>query len=296
MTVLEQGNITIHTENIFPIIKKSLYSDREIFLRELVSNALDAINKLKMVSLAGEYQGEAGEPKIEIAVDKDAKTLSVSDNGIGMTAEEIKKYINQVAFSSAEEFIKKYQTGTDQQIIGHFGLGFYSSFMVAKKVEIDTLSYQEGSEPVHWSCDGSPSFVLEASERTTIGTTITLHLQDEETEYLEASRIKQLVKTYCDFMPVPIELDGEQANRQKAIWRESPSNLKDEDYLDFYRLGTSQHRLSLFAQRHSLFPPAQARCGLYQKPDQAFLQSSLRHRPLRGNYSQVFATHARSDR
>ena len=235
MTVLEQGNITIHTENIFPIIKKSLYSDREIFLRELVSNALDAINKLKMVSLAGEHQGEATDPEITIAIDKDAKTLSVADNGIGMTAEEIKKYINQVAFSSAEEFIKKYQTGTDQQIIGHFGLGFYSSFMVAKKVEIDTLSYQEGAEPVHWSCDGSPSFALESSERTTIGTTITLHLQEEETEYLEAARIKQLIKTYCDFMPVPIQLDGEQANRQKAIWRESPSNLKDEDYLEFYR-------------------------------------------------------------
>ncbi|HEY9830046.1 MAG TPA: molecular chaperone HtpG [Stenomitos sp.] len=235
MTILEQGNITIHTENIFPIIKKSLYTDHEIFLRELISNSVDAIQKLKMVSYAGEVDGELEEPEIVITIDKDNKTLSVSDNGIGMTADEVKKYINQVAFSSAEEFIQKYQKDADQQIIGHFGLGFYSSFMVAKKVEIDTLSYRAGSQAVHWSCDGSPAFELTDSTRTQRGTTVTLTLQDEEQEYLEAMRIKQLVKAYCDFMPVSIKLDGEQINKQRALWKESPQNLTEEDYLEFYR-------------------------------------------------------------
>ncbi|MBH8555070.1 molecular chaperone HtpG [Nostocaceae cyanobacterium CENA357] len=233
--MLEQGTISIHTENIFPIIKKSLYSDHQIFLRELVSNAVDAIQKLNMVSRAGEYAGDIGEPEIQIAIDKDKKTLSITDNGIGMTAEEVKKYINQVAFSSAEEFIHKYQGKSDQPIIGHFGLGFYSSFMVAQKVEIDTLSYQEGAQAVHWSCDGSPQFTLEDSTRTTRGTTITLTLQGEEEEFLETARIQNLVKTYCDFMPVPIKMDGEVLNRQKAPWRESSNNLTQEDYLEFYR-------------------------------------------------------------
>ncbi|MEB3181022.1 MAG: molecular chaperone HtpG, partial [Nostocaceae cyanobacterium] len=207
----------------------------DIFLRELVSNAVDAIQKLKMVSRAGEYSGDIGEPEIQITIDKDKKTLSVTDNGIGMTAEEVKKYITQVAFSSAEEFIEKYKGKSDQPIIGHFGLGFYSSFMVAQKVEIDSLSYKEGSQAVHWSCDGSPAFTLEDSPRTTIGTTITLSLMDEELEFLEAPRIRQLVKTYCDFMPVAIKMDGEVLNKQKAPWRESPSNLTKEDYLEFYR-------------------------------------------------------------
>jgi molecular chaperone HtpG len=235
MTVLEQGNITIHTENIFPIIKKSLYTDHEIFLRELISNAVDAIGKLKMVSFAGEFSGELGDPAINIAIDKEKKTLSISDNGIGMTAEEVKKYINQVAFSSAEEFIQKYQKNSDQQIIGHFGLGFYSSFMVASLVEIDTLSYRDGATAVHWSCDGSPSFEISDSSRTDRGTTITLTLQDEEVEYLESARIQQLIKTYCDFMPVPISLDGEVINKQTAPWKQSPQNLTKEDYLEFYR-------------------------------------------------------------
>lgn len=235
MTVLEQGTITIHTENIFPIIKKSLYTDHEVFLRELVSNAVDAIAKLKMVSRSGEYSGDIGEPEITITVDKDNKTLSVTDNGIGMTADEVKKYINQVAFSSAEEFVEKYKANSDQSIIGHFGLGFYSSFMVARQVEIDTLSYQDGAQAVHWTCDGSPVFQLEDSGRIQRGTTITLTLMDEETEYLETSRIRQLIKTYCDFMPVPIKLEGETINRQKAPWRESPNNLTSEDYLELYR-------------------------------------------------------------
>ncbi|NJO76929.1 MAG: molecular chaperone HtpG, partial [Leptolyngbyaceae cyanobacterium RM1_406_9] len=233
-TILEQGNISIHTENIFPIIKKWLYSDHEIFLRELISNAVDAIQKLSMVARSGGYSGNL-EPEIQIAIDKEKKTLSISDTGIGMTADEVKKYINQVAFSSAEEFVEKYKSSADQQIIGHFGLGFYSSFMVASKVEIDTLSYQEGAQAVHWSCDGSTQFELSDSSRTDRGTTVTLTLQDEELEYLEASRIRQLVKTYCDFMPVPIKLDGEQINQQKAPWKESPNSLTKEDYLEFYR-------------------------------------------------------------
>ena len=232
--MLEQGTIAIHSENIFPIIKKSLYSDHEVFFRELVSNAVDAIQKLKMVSHAGEVSGELEVPEIQIAIDKDKKTLSITDNGIGMTADEVKKYINQVAFSSAEEFVQKYQS-SGEQLIGHFGLGFYSSFMVAQKVEIDTLSYKEGAQAVHWSCDGSPTFQLEESSRTTRGTTVILTLLEEEQEYLEAARIKQLVKTYCDFMPVAIKLDGEAINRQKAPWRQSPRDLTKEDYLEFYR-------------------------------------------------------------
>jgi len=234
MTVLEKGNITIHTENIFPIIKKSLYTDHEIFLRELISNSVDAISKLKMASLAGEARGEVPEPEINLAIDKENRTLSITDNGIGMTGEEIKKYINQVAFSSAEEFINKYQKSA-KDLIGHFGLGFYSAFMVAKKVEIDTLSYQEGATPVHWCCDGSPEFELTDSSRSQIGTTITLTLMDEEGEYLEPARIRQLVKTYSDFMPVPIKIDGEVINQQRALWKESPQNLTKEDYLEFYR-------------------------------------------------------------
>jgi molecular chaperone HtpG len=235
MTVIEKGNISIHTENIFPIIKKSLYTDHEIFLRELISNSVDAIGKLKMVSFAGDFSGELGEPAINISIDKEKKTLSISDNGIGMTADEVKKYINQVAFSSAEEFIEKYQKDSDQQIIGHFGLGFYSSFMVASQVEIDTLSYRDGAEAVHWSCDGSPSFEISESSRTERGTTITLTLQDEEVEYLEDVRIKQLIKTYCDFMSVPISLGGEVSNKQIAPWKQSPQSLTKEDYLEFYR-------------------------------------------------------------
>lgn len=235
MAIAEQGTISIHTENIFPIIKKWLYSDHEIFLRELISNGVDAIQKLKMVSFSGEFSGDVGEPEIILSIDKEKKQLSITDNGIGMTADEVKKYINQVAFSSAEEFVQKYQSSNDQNIIGHFGLGFYSSFMVAKQVDIETLSYQDGAEAVHWSCDGGTAFTLSESAKTERGTTITLTLQDEELEYLEPERIKRLVKTYCDFLPVAIKLDGEQINKQKAPWKESPSNLTKEEYLEFYQ-------------------------------------------------------------
>lgn len=234
-TVLEKGNISIHTENIFPIIKKALYSEHEIFLRELISNAVDAISKLSMVSRSGDYAGDVSNPEIEIKLDKEAKTLSVADTGIGMTAEEVKKYINQVAFSSAEEFITKYKDSTDETIIGHFGLGFYSSFMVASRVEIDTRSYQEGAEAVHWSCDGTTEFELSPSERETVGTTITLTLMEGEEEFLEPARVRQLVKNYCDFMPVPIKLEGEVINKHEAPWKQSAASLSDEDYLEFYR-------------------------------------------------------------
>ena len=196
-TTLEKGKISIHTENIFPIIKKSLYTDHEIFLRELVSNGVDAIAKLKMVARTGEYSGDVTNPEIEIKIDKENQTLSITDNGIGMTVDEIKKYINQVASPVLKSSLKNIKVVMMTQYWSLW-LGFYSSFMVAKKVEIDTLSYQEGAEAVHWSCDGSPEFELSDSPRTEIGTTITLTLQDEEQEYLETTRIKQLIKTYCD--------------------------------------------------------------------------------------------------
>lgn len=234
-TILEKGNISIHTENIFPIIKKSLYSEHDIFLREMVSNAVDAIQKLSLLERSGQYSGDISNPEITLQIDKDAKTLRITDTGLGMTADEVKKYINQVAFSSAEEFISKFKDAGETNIIGHFGLGFYSSFMVANQVEIDTLSYQEGAESVHWSCNGSTEFELSPSERNIVGTTITLHLMEEEEEYLEAARVKQLVKTYCDFMPVPIKLEDEVINKHEAPWKKAPSNLTDEDYLEFYR-------------------------------------------------------------
>ncbi len=233
--MLEQGTISIHTENIFPIIKKWLYSDHEIFLRELVSNAVDAIQKLRMVARSGEYSGDVDHPEVTITIDKENKKLAIADNGIGMTAEEVKKYITQVAFSSAEEFVQKYKGEGENAIIGHFGLGFYSAFMVADRVEIDTLSYREGAVPVHWTCDGSTEFTLSDGQRTTVGTTVTLTLQDSELEYLEPGRIRELIRKYCDFLPVPIKLEGEQINKQVAPWKSAPNSLSKEDYLEFYR-------------------------------------------------------------
>lgn len=234
MTVLEEkGQIQIHTENIFPIIKKAVYSGHEVFLRELVSNGTDAISKRRMAAMAGDCS-EGPEGCIQIRIDREANTLTISDNGIGMTADEVKRYINQVAFSSAEEFLEKYKRESDA-IIGHFGLGFYSSFMVAKQVELLSLSAKDGSEAVRWSCDGSPNFSLEAGERAEPGTDIILHLQDEELEYIEPARIRNLITTYCDFMPVAVQLDGETVNKREAPWRQSPRDLKDEDYLNLYR-------------------------------------------------------------
>ena len=229
----EQGQIQIHTENIFPIIKKAVYSGHEVFLRELVSNGVDAISKRRMASMAGDCS-EGPEPKISIRIDREAKTLTISDNGIGMTADEVKRYINQVAFSSAEDFLEKYKQESDA-IIGHFGLGFYSSFMVAKQVELVTRSARGEAEAVRWSCDGSPNFSLEAAERSEPGTDVILHLMEEEEEYIEPARIRTLITTYCDFMPVEVQLEGETVNKREAPWRKSPRELTDEDYIELYR-------------------------------------------------------------
>jgi molecular chaperone HtpG len=229
----EQGQIQIHTENIFPIIKKAVYSGHEVFLRELVSNGVDAISKRRMAAMAGDCS-EGSEGQIRIRIDREAMTLTISDNGIGMTADEVKRYINQVAFSSAEDFLEKYKQENDA-IIGHFGLGFYSSFMVAKQVELVTLSAREGSEAVRWSCDGSPNFSLEAGERSEAGTDVILHLMEEELEYIEPARIRTLITTYCDFMPVEVQLEGETVNKREAPWRKSPRDLTDNDYIELYR-------------------------------------------------------------
>ncbi|MEY4430571.1 MAG: molecular chaperone HtpG [Cyanobacteriota bacterium] len=229
----EQGQIQIHTENIFPIIKKAVYSGHEVFLRELVSNGVDAISKRRMAAMAGDCS-EGSEGQIRIRIDREAKTLTISDNGIGMTADEVKRYINQVAFSSAEDFLEKYKQENDA-IIGHFGLGFYSSFMVAKQVELVTLSAREGSEAVRWSCDGSPNFSLEGAERSEPGTDVVLHLMEEELEYIEPARIRTLITTYCDFMPVEVQLEGETVNKREAPWRKSPRDLTDDDYIELYR-------------------------------------------------------------
>jgi len=233
MTVLEQGQIQIHTENIFPIIKKAVYSGHEVFLRELVSNGVDAISKRRMASMGGDCS-EGPEPTISIRIDREANTLTISDNGIGMNADEVKRYINQVAFSSAEDFLEKYKQESDA-IIGHFGLGFYSSFMVAKQVELVTLSARPDSQAVRWSCDGSPNFSLEAAERSEPGTDVILHLMEEELEYIEPSRIRNLITTYCDFMPVQVQLEGETINKREAPWRKSPRDLTDDDYIQLYR-------------------------------------------------------------
>ena len=233
MTVLEQGQIQIHTENIFPIIKKAVYSGHEVFLRELVSNGVDAISKRRMASMGGDCS-EGPEASISIRINREANTLTISDNGIGMTADEVKRYINQVAFSSAEDFLEKYKQESDA-IIGHFGLGFYSSFMVAKQVELVTLSARPDSQAVRWSCDGSPNFSLEAADRSEPGTDVILHLMEEELEYIEPSRIRTLITTYCDFMPVEVQLEGETVNKREAPWRKSPRDLTDDDYIQLYR-------------------------------------------------------------
>ncbi len=232
----EKGNISIHTENIFPIIKKFLYSDHEIFLRELVSNAVDATQKIKRLSSLGEYNGDLGELKIKVDFDAKKKTITISDKGIGMTAEEIKKYINQIAFSGATEFVEKYKDkGDDQSIIGHFGLGFYSAFMVAKKVEIQSLSYQEGAEPAKWTCDGSTEYEIGAAKKKDRGTDIVLHIAEDSEEFLEEFRLKSILEKYGKFLPVEIEFKDQVINNPSPIWTKNPTDLKDEDYEKFYQ-------------------------------------------------------------
>lgn len=249
MAKTTKGQIGVTTENIFPVIKQFLYSDHEIFLRELVANAVDAEQKLKALASAGTFKGETGDLKVEIELDEKKKTLSIKDNGIGMTAEEVDRYINQIAFSSAGEFLEKYKDQTN--IIGHFGLGFYSAFMVADKVTIDTLSWQEGAAPVKWSCDGSPEFSMGTGKKEEHGTVVTLHLDtDSAEEFGTKGKIRSLLDKYCKFMPVPVVFgkktewkDGksvetgedEVINAIEPIWTKAPSELKDEDYLKFYR-------------------------------------------------------------
>ena len=255
----EKGTISIHTENIFPIIKKFLYSDNEIFLRELVSNAVDAVQKLKRLASIGQYNGEVGELQVGVAYDEEKKTITISDNGLGMTAEEIKKYINQIAFSGATEFMEKFKDAKDaNEIIGKFGLGFYSAFMVADQVEINTLSYQEGAEPARWICDGSTEFEITEGDRTTRGTDVILHINKESEEFLDENKLQQILDKYAKFLPVPVkfgtkterEPDGEDEegktkykevtvdniiNNTTPIWTKQPADLKDEDYLNFYK-------------------------------------------------------------
>lgn len=243
-----KGTIGVTTENIFPVIKKFLYSDHEIFLRELVSNAVDATQKIRTLSSFGEFKGELGELKVKVTVDKEAGTLTVSDHGIGMTAEDIDKYINQIAFSGAEDFLAKYKDNTNA-IIGHFGLGFYSAFMVANKVEIVSLSYKDGAEAVRWECDGSPEFTMEAADKKERGTDIILHIDPENAEFLEQARIDTLLKKYCRFLPVPVISGKEQewkdgkmvdtdrdkvVNSTEPLWMKKPVDLTDKDYIDFY--------------------------------------------------------------
>lgn len=245
---MKQGNIGVTTENIFPVIKKFLYSDHEIFIREIVSNAVDATQKLKTLAGKGDFQGEMGELKVKVSIDKDAKTITVSDRGIGMTAEEIDKYINQIAFSGANDFLEKYKDDANA-IIGHFGLGFYSSFMVSKQVDIITKSYKD-APAVKWSCDGSPSYTLEETTKEDRGTDIVMHIDDDCQEFLEKSKLEELLRKYCHFLPVPIAFgkktewkDGKQVeteedliiNDTEPLWTKKPAELKDEDYKEFYR-------------------------------------------------------------
>lgn len=230
----KQGSIGVTTENIFPVIKKFLYSDHEIFLRELVSNAVDATQKLRTLASFGDFKGEVGDAKVTVKIDTEAGTLTVSDHGIGMTADDVDKYINQIAFSGAEEFLSKYKD-TANSIIGHFGLGFYSAFMVAKKVVIDSLSYKEGAEAVRWECDGSPAYTMDKGSRTERGTDIILYIDDDDKQFLEQSRINLLLKKYCRFLPVPVETDGNVVNSTEPLWTRKPADLTDEDYRNFYR-------------------------------------------------------------
>ncbi len=227
---MRKNNLSIHSENILPIIKKWLYSDKDIFLRELVSNACDALNKVRIVL------GDEGEFKISVQIDKTARTISISDTGIGMTEEEVEKYIAQIAFSGAEDFVAKYKSQTDKDpIIGHFGLGFYSAYMVASKVEIDTLSYLPGSKPVFWSCDGSSSYTIGAGHQERRGTKIVLHIDAESLEYLEEPKLQELLNRHCNFMPFPIELNGNPIGNQEPLWLKSPADCSEKEYLEFYR-------------------------------------------------------------
>ena len=232
---MQKGNIRVQTENIFPIIKKFLYSDHDIFIRELVSNAVDATQKLKTLSSLGEARGDLGDLAIDIQLDKEAKTITISDKGIGMTGEEVDQYLNQVAFSGAEEFLKKYKGQNEANIIGHFGLGFYSAFMVSERVDVITKSFREGAQAVKWECDGSPEYTLEDVEKADRGTDIILHINEESKEFLDVERIRAILKKFCRFLPVPIRFEGEQVNNTHPAWTKKPNELTPQNYQDFYK-------------------------------------------------------------
>lgn len=232
---MQKGQIRVQTENIFPIIKKFLYSDHDIFLRELIANAVDATQKLKTYASSGVAKGELGELRIDVAVNKEEKTITISDRGIGMTQEEVDKYINQVAFSSAEEFLEKYKGQNEANIIGHFGLGFYSAFMVSERVTLKTLSFKENSEAVIWECDGSPEFTLGPTEKPERGTSITLHVNAESEEFLDAFKIKNILEKFCKFLPVPIYFEDKQINTTNPAWVRKPAELEAKDYEEFYK-------------------------------------------------------------
>jgi molecular chaperone HtpG len=243
---MQKGQIRVQTENIFPIIKKFLYSDHDIFLRELIANAIDATQKLKTYASSGEAKGELGELRIDVKLDVEAKTLTIADRGIGMTSEEVDKYINQVAFSSAEEFLEKYKGQNEANIIGHFGLGFYSGFMVSDQVEIFTLSYKEGSKAVRWECDGSPEYFLEETEKAERGTSIVLHINKDSEEFLDAVRIRTILEKFCRFLPVPIFFEDQQINNTSPAWVKKPAELTTEDYQHFYKELYPYNELPLF--------------------------------------------------
>ncbi|MEO9005384.1 MAG: molecular chaperone HtpG [Ginsengibacter sp.] len=232
---MQKGSIRVQTENIFPIIKKFLYSDHEIFIRELVSNAVDATQKLKTLASNGEVKEDIQNTDIHILIDKDKKTLTISDKGVGMTEDEVDKYINQVAFSGAEEFLEKYKGKNEANIIGHFGLGFYSSFMVSEKVEILSKSYKPDSKAVRWECDGSPEYTLEESEKENRGTDIVLYINEESKEFLEADRIRHILEKFCKFLPVPIFFEDKQINNPAPAWTKKPADLTAQEYQDFYK-------------------------------------------------------------
>lgn len=239
---MQKGTIQVHTENIFPIIKKFLYSDHDIFLRELISNAVDASQKLRTLSSLGEAKGELGDLKIEVKLDEEKKTITISDQGIGMTADEVEKYLNQVAFSGAEEFVKKYKGQNENNIIGKFGLGFYSAFMVSDKVEVFTKSFREEAPSVRWECDGSPEYVLEETQKAERGTDIVLHINEDSKEFLDADRIQAILNRFCRFLPIPIyfrhkdqEADAKPINNTQPAWTKKPSDLTTQDYQNFYK-------------------------------------------------------------
>ena len=232
---MQKGSIRVQTENIFPIIKKFLYSDHEIFLRELISNAVDASQKLKTLSSLGEAKGELGDLAIKVKLDKEAQTITISDQGIGMTAEEVDKYLNQVALSGAEEFVNKYKNQNENAIIGKFGLGFYSAFMVSGKVEVISKSYREGSQGVKWDCDGSPEYNLEEADKAERGTDIILHINEDSREFLDEGRIRSILEKFCRFLPIPVSFEDKQINNTHPAWTRKPSELTTQDYQDFYK-------------------------------------------------------------